>query len=210
MVIRCGEANSPVLFLHGRGLPRLGRPRVAATLVAPAVAVEVGARQGSRRHGKHASVLVTASLFGPANLVVLFQRRVIGVGHWNVVSLTTSHTSHTGCHLFVLKKLSAWMSLFLNFSSPIGLQVLEVVDLLLTARFRPTVSEVFMCQQAMFCREAELNISSPQHTAHWEATDRLPLDSNGERQSSDTGWFISAAALSEEAPHTVCKNPLNP
>lgn len=96
------------------------------------------------------------------------------------------------------------MSLFLNFSSPIGLQVLEVVDLLLTARFRPTVSEVCMCQQALFGREVELNISSPQHTAHWEAVDRLPPGSDGESQASDTGWLISAAALGEEAPHTVC------
>lgn len=49
-------------------------------------------------------------------------------------------------HLSVVKKLSAWFFSLFNFSSPIGLQVLEVVDLLLAAQQGPARSEVFMCQ----------------------------------------------------------------
>lgn len=49
-------------------------------------------------------------------------------------------------YLSVVKKLSAWFSSLFNFSSPIGLQVLEVVDLLLAAHLCPARSEVFMCQ----------------------------------------------------------------
>lgn len=90
----------------------------------------------------HHSILVSASLLPPANLVALLGRWTI----WNVVSLATSHTVLIGCHLFVVKKLSALRSLLFNFSSPIGLQVLEVVDLLLAAHLCPAGSEVFMCQ----------------------------------------------------------------
>lgn len=88
----------------------------------------------------HDSILVSTSLLAPANLVALLGRRAI----WNVVSLATSHTA--GCHLSVAEKLSAWFSSLFNFSSPIGLQVLEVVDLLLAAHLCPARSEVFMCQ----------------------------------------------------------------
>lgn len=49
-------------------------------------------------------------------------------------------------YLSVVKKLSALFSSLFNFSSPIGLQVLEVVDLLLAAHLSPARSEVFMCQ----------------------------------------------------------------
>lgn len=90
----------------------------------------------------HHSILVSTSLLAPANLVALLRCRAI----WNVVSLTTSHTALTGCHLSVVEKLSAWFSSLFNFSSPIGLQVLEVVDLLLAAHLCPARSEVFMCQ----------------------------------------------------------------
>lgn len=90
----------------------------------------------------HHSILVSTSLLPPAKLMALFGCWAI----WNVVSLTTSHTALIGCHLAVVKKLSAWVSLLLNFSSPIGLQVLEVVDLLLAAHLCPARSEVFMCQ----------------------------------------------------------------
>jgi len=52
----------------------------------------------------------------------------------------------SSAYLTVVKKLSAWFFSLFNFSSPIGLQVLEVVDLLLAARLGPARSEVFMCQ----------------------------------------------------------------
>lgn len=90
----------------------------------------------------HHSILVSTSLFAPANWLALLGRWAI----WNVVSLTTSHFALTGCHLSVVKKLSAWFFSLFNFSSPIGLQVLEVVDLLLAAHVCPARSEVFMCQ----------------------------------------------------------------
>lgn len=67
-------------------------------------------------------------------------------------------------HLFVSKMLTEQISLF-NLSPPMGPQVLEVVFCLLLAELlRPARSEVFMCQRALFSREAELNINSPRHT----------------------------------------------
>lgn len=74
-------------------------------------------------------------------------------------------------HLFVVRKLSKQRSLF-NLSPPIGPQVLEVVLCLLLAALRcPARSEVFMCQWALFSREAELNINSPRRTILQEAED---------------------------------------
>lgn len=70
----------------------------------------------------------------------------------------------SSAYLSVVKKLSAWFSSLFNFSSPIGLQVLEVVDLLLAAHLCPARSEVFMCQSALFCRVTELNMNSPRRT----------------------------------------------
>lgn len=70
----------------------------------------------------------------------------------------------SSAYLTVVEKLSAWLSSLFNFSSPIGLQVLEVVDLLLAARLGPARSEVFMCQWALFCRVTELNMNSPRRT----------------------------------------------
>lgn len=52
----------------------------------------------------------------------------------------------SSAYLSLVEKLNAWFSSLFNFSSPIGLQVLEVVDLLLAAHICPARSEVFMCQ----------------------------------------------------------------
>lgn len=71
---------------------------------------------------------------------------------------TNPRSKTAPAHLFVVRKQR---SLF-NLSPPIGPQVLEVVlSLLLTARLCPARSKVFMCQWALFCRGAELNINSP-------------------------------------------------
>lgn len=74
-------------------------------------------------------------------------------------------------HLFVVRKSTKQISLF-NLSPPTGPQVLEVVlNLLLTALWRPARSRVFMCQWALFFRGAELNINSPRHTMLQEVAD---------------------------------------
>lgn len=49
----------------------------------------------------HHSILVSTSLLASANLEALLGRWAI----WNVVSLTTSHTALTGCHLKIKKTL---------------------------------------------------------------------------------------------------------
>lgn len=49
----------------------------------------------------HHSILVSTSLLAPADRVALLGRWAI----WNVVSLATSHTALTGCHLLEDKEL---------------------------------------------------------------------------------------------------------
>jgi len=90
LIIVGGKADRRVLFC-GRGLPRLWKPVVGGELVAPAVAVVVKAARSPCRCRR--SVLVTAPLLGPAQLLVLLGQRALGVGNWNVVSLSTSHTA---------------------------------------------------------------------------------------------------------------------
>lgn len=68
-------------------------------------------------------------------------------------------------HLLVVSKFTKQISLLFSLSPPTGPQVLEVaLNLPLTALLCPARSWVFMCQRALFCRGAELNINSPRHT----------------------------------------------
>lgn len=68
-------------------------------------------------------------------------------------------------HLLVVSKFTKQVSLLFSLSPPTGPQVLEVaLNLPLTALLCPARSRVFMCQWALFCRGAELNINSPRHT----------------------------------------------
>lgn len=85
--------------------------------------------------------------------------------------LPHTHSQTAPAHLFVVRKSTKQISLF-NLSPPTGPQVLEVVlNLLLTALWRPARSRVFMCQWALFFRGAELNINSPRHTMLQEVAD---------------------------------------
>lgn len=68
-------------------------------------------------------------------------------------------------HLLVVSKFTKQISLLFSLSPPTGPQVLEVaLNLPLTALLCPARSRVFMCQWALTCRGAELNINSPRHT----------------------------------------------
>lgn len=85
-----GKTDRSTLFCR-HGLPCLWRPMVGCAFVTPAVAVMVKATCPSCRY--YCAILVTASLLSPAKLMVLLGQRVLRVGNWNVVSLSTSHTA---------------------------------------------------------------------------------------------------------------------
>lgn len=91
VVIIVGGKTDRGTLLCRRGLPRLRRPVVGCAFVTPAVAMVVKAPGPSSRRRR--PVLVAASLLGAAKLMVLLGQRALGVGRWNVVPLSASHTA---------------------------------------------------------------------------------------------------------------------
>lgn len=171
-VVQVSHGSAPALIAVGE------TDRAAVLLLR----LFLGGHLSTGRRRKCAGALVPDPRLGLADVAVLCGGRVIGMGRWNVVSLTTSHSDCAGCHLsVVVVKLPVQRFLLLTVSSLICLQVLEVVRLLLTAHVFSSmlmvvmVLMVFMCQKAAFCREAELNINSPRHTLRYrKPLNRLP------------------------------------
>lgn len=87
-VVQVSHSSSPALIA-------VGEVNGAAVLLCQFL----GRGRHAGRRGKGADVLVPAPRLGLADVVVLFGGRVIGMGRWNVVSLTASHSDCAGCHL---------------------------------------------------------------------------------------------------------------
>lgn len=90
LIIVGGKTDRSTLLCR-HGLPRLWRPVISYAFVAPTVAMMVPASYPSCRYC--CSVLVTASLLRSTELMVLLGQRVLRVGNWNVVPLSTSHNA---------------------------------------------------------------------------------------------------------------------
>jgi len=96
LVVASGEAHRRALLLCRRGLPRLRGAGKGSVLVTAAVAVIVKASYDARG-GCHGSGDCHALV--PPTLLVLLWQRALGVRHWNVVPLSSSHGYQNGRHL---------------------------------------------------------------------------------------------------------------
>ncbi len=102
LIIAGGKTNRSILLCR-HGLPRLWRPVVGCTFVAPTVAMMMKAPYTSCRCC--CSVLVTASLLSTTKLMVLLGQRALRMGNWNVVPLSTSHFASALCVTCTINKM---------------------------------------------------------------------------------------------------------
>lgn len=91
VLIITGRKTDRSVLLCRHGLPRLWRPMVDRAFVVPAMPVMVKGSYPSC--GCCRSILLTISLLTPTKLMIFLGQGVFRMRNWNVVSLSTSHSS---------------------------------------------------------------------------------------------------------------------